>query len=122
MSVARPMASIAGASMARLSVISATMSITASGARAVLPKSAIIATMTNGEGSVGTPGAIGSRSRQIPAPSRAPMNIPGPKIPPDPPEPIDSEVARILANGSARMTHKGRLKSVLRSKPAWTQP
>ena len=122
MSVARPMASIAGASIARLSVISATMSITASGARAVLPNRAIMATMTNAEGSEGTPGAIGSRSRQMPAPSSAADEHPGPKMPPDPPEPIESDVARILANGSARTTHKGRLSSVLRSKPAWTQP
>ena len=101
-SVAMPIASIAGPSIARLSVISATMSITASGAWATLPKSAIIATITNGEGSTGTPGAIGSRSRQIPAPSSPPMTMPGPKTPPEPPEPIDSEVARIFANGSAQ--------------------
>ena len=101
------MASIAGASIARLSVISATMSITARGARAVLPKSAIMATMTNGDGSDGTPGATGSRSRQMPAPSSAPMNMPGPKMPPDPPEPMESEVAENLGEGQ-RQDHPQR--------------
>ena len=79
MSVASPTAIIAGASIARLSVISATISITASGAWATLPNSAIIATITNGAGSNGIAGAIGSSSRQIPAPSRPPMTMPGPE-------------------------------------------
>ena len=35
--------------------------------------------------------------------------MPGPKIPPDPPEPMESDVARILANGSTRITHNGRV-------------
>ena len=113
MRVASPIAIIAGASMARLSVISATMSITARGAWATLPNSAIIATITNGAGSAGTAGAIGSRRRQIPAPSRPPMTMPGPKIPPEPPEPIDSDVARIFANGRARIIHSGIAKQAL---------
>ena len=47
----------------------------------------------------GSPARTGSSSRQMPAPSMPPMNIPGPKMPPEPPEPIESEVARIFANG-----------------------
>ena len=68
-----------GASIERLPVISATMSMTASGAWATLPNRAIIATMTNGAGSTGIAGAIGSSSRQMPAPSRPPMTMPGPE-------------------------------------------
>ena len=68
--MAIPIAIIAGASIARLPVISATMSITASGAWATLPKSAIMATITNGAGSAGTPGAIGSSRRQIVGPEQ----------------------------------------------------
>ena len=79
-------------------------------------------TITNGAGSAGTPGAIGSRRRQIAAPSRPPMTMPGPKMPPEPPDPIDSDVARILANGSSSTIHSGIARSVWRSRPAWTQP
>ncbi len=120
--VARPTATIAGASIERLPVISATMSMTASGAWATLPKRAIIATITNGAGSAGIAGAIGSRSRQIAAPSRPPMNIPGPKIPPEPPDPIESEVATIFANGSTSTIQIGMASRACRSRPAWTKP
>ncbi len=122
MNVARPTATIAGASIDRLPVISATISITASGAWATLPKSAIIATMTKGAGSTGIAGAIGSRRRQIPAPRRPPITMPGPKTPPEPPEPIESEVARILANGRTRTIQSGIARSACRSSPAWTKP
>ena len=106
--VASATATIAGASMPRLPVISATISMTARGACATPPKSAIMATMTKGAGCAGMPGANGSSSRQIDAPSRPPMTMPGPKTPPEPPEPIESEVARILANGSRRTTSQGQ--------------
>ena len=120
--MAIPTAIIAGASIDRLSVISATISMTASGAWAMLPNSAIMATITNGAGSIGTAGATGSRSRHSPAPSRPPMTMPGPKIPPEPPEPIDSDVARILANGRTSNIHSGIASRAWRSRPAWTQP
>src|SRR4051794_30318978 len=79
-------------------------------------------TITNGAGSSGTDGAIGSSSRQIDAPSKPPMTIPGPNTPPDPPEPMDSDVARILANGRASTIHSGRASSEARLSDAWTQP
>ena len=77
--VAIPIASIAGPSIARLSVISATMSITASGAWATLPKSAIIATITNGEGSAGTAGRDGLEEAPDPGPEQAADDHPGPE-------------------------------------------
>ena len=77
--MARPTATIAGASIERLPVISATISITASGAWATLPNRAIIATITNGAGSIGMPGAIGSRRRQIAGPEHAADDHPRPE-------------------------------------------
>ncbi len=109
---------MAGASIERLPVISATMSITASGAWATLPNKAIIATITKGAGENGIAGATGSRRRQIPAPSMPPMNIPGPKMPPDPPEPIDSDVARIFANGRIMTIQSGMARRAWRSRPS----
>ena len=41
------------------------------------------------------------------APTKAPITIPGPNRPPDPPVPIDSDVATILAIGSTMMIHNG---------------
>ncbi|CAG4916975.1 unnamed protein product, partial [Acidithrix sp. C25] len=35
------------------------------------------------------------------------ITFPGPKAPPDPPLPIDSEVAMILRNGVATIIYKG---------------
>ena len=102
-----PTASIAGARSSRLPVISATMSMTAIGACAIAPKEAIIPTTTNGAGESGTPGAIGASSRQTDAPRNAPIIMPGPKMPPEPPDPIESDVAKILANGSASTIHSG---------------
>jgi hypothetical protein len=101
---------MAGASSCRLPVISATISITAIGACAMLPKQAIIPTTTNGAGVLGTPGRSAS-SRHAPAPRKPPITMPGPKMPPEPPEPIDSEVARILANGRSSTIHSGIVRS-----------
>jgi len=39
-----------------------------------------------------------------------PVTIPGPKMPPDPPEPMLKEVKMIFANGSTRMIHSGNVK------------
>ena len=50
------------------------------------------------------------------------MTMPGPKMPPEPPEPIDSDVARIFANGRISTIHSGIASSVWRSRPAWTKP
>ena len=94
-------------------VISATMIITASGAWATLPKHAIMPTTTNTAGLSGSPGApTRSPSRQIAAPTNAPITMPGPKMPPEPPVPMDSEVATILANGNTSTTHSGIAISV----------
>ena len=58
----------------------------------------------------------------MPAPSSPPMTMPGPKMPPEPPEPIDSDVARIFANGRTSTIHSGTASSDCRSRPAWTKP
>src|SRR5437588_802025 len=58
---------MAGASMERLPVISVTMSMTASGACAIPPKSAIIPTITNGARESGTPGKTRYPNRIQPA-------------------------------------------------------
>ena len=63
--------------------------------------------MTNGPGLAGISGSASWPSRQNAAPSMPPMTMPGPKMPPDPPEPIESDVARILANGSSSTTQSG---------------
>ena len=101
-------ASIAGAISERLPVISATMIITASGAWAMPPKSAIMPTITKGAGLAGTCGSTPNESRQSAAPSVPPTTTPGPKTPPEPPEPMESEVARILAKGVTTSNHSGR--------------
>ena len=89
-------------------VISATMVKTASGAWETLPKHAIIPTTTKMPGPSGIPGRWNnSPSRQIAAPTNAPITIPGPKIPPDPPVPIDSDVATILTIGRTSTIHNG---------------
>ena len=94
-------------------VISATMIVTASGAWATLPKQAIIATTTKTPGPSGIPGAPAkSARRQIAAPTNAPMTMPGPKMPPEPPVPIDSDVATILAIGRISTIHSGMVDRV----------
>ncbi len=116
-----PTASMAGASSDRLPVISPTINITAKGAWAIPPKRAIIPTITNGAAVAGMPGRKPTVSRQKLAPSSPPMTIPGPKMPPLPPEPIDSDVARIFANGITSTTHSGSPSSRW-SMPTCTQP
>ena len=46
----------------------------------MLPKQAIMPTMTNGAGLCGMPGANGSSTRHTAAPTNAPMTMPGPKM------------------------------------------
>ena len=60
-----------------------------------------------GAGSVGIPGSIGAKRRQNEAPSIPPMTMPGPKIPPDPPELIESDVEIIFTKGRASMIQSG---------------
>src|ERR1700758_1544358 len=111
-----PTARIAPGTTEKEPVISATMIMTANGARATLPKHAIIPTTTKIPGPSGTPGRPDSSpSRQTAAPTKAPTTIPGPNRPPDPPVPIDSDVATILAIGNTMTIHNGIASSDLRS-------
>ena len=104
-------------------VISATMIITASGACATLPKQAIMATMMNTPGVSGSAGApTRSASRHIAAPTNAPITMPGPKMPPEPPVPMDSDVATILATGNTNTIHSGIEASPSRVMAICTQP
>jgi hypothetical protein len=95
---------MAGGSRARLLVISATISIRPRGAWATLPKQAIMPTTMKEAGTPGMPGATVCTSRQRPSPRKPPMTMPGPKMPPEPPDPIDSEVVRIFTSGRASTT------------------
>ena len=67
------------------------------------------------------PGKTGSKRRQTAAPRKAPITMPGPKIPPEPPEPIERPVARIRANGSTRTIHSG-IVSNPGPRLSWIQP
>src|SRR5947199_12570 len=109
--VATLTATIAGASSERLPVISATISITASGAWATPPNSAIIPTTTNGAGLAGMPGRTPYPSRQNDAPSMPPITMPGPKMPPEPPE--DAVVQEL----NRRTERKLRLRAEDRREP-----
>ena len=51
---------------------------------------------------------------EMAAPMNAPMTMPGPKMPPDPPVPIDSDVATIFATGRMRTIHSGMVISLPR--------
>src|SRR5271163_1262986 len=118
-----PTAMIAPGTTENEPVISATMIMIASGARATLPKHVIIPTTTKIPGSWGTPGkSASSPSRQIAAPTKAPITIPGPNNPPDPPVPIDSDVATILAIGRTRTIHNGIVSSPALVVASCTQP
>src|ERR1700751_895194 len=118
-----PTARIAPGTTEKEPVISATMIMIASGARATQPKHVIIATTTNTPGSWGTPGRPDSSpSRQMAAPTKAPITIPGPNSPPDPPVPIDSDVATILAIGNTTTIHNGIASSDPRSAASCAQP
>ena len=108
-----PTATIAPGMTANEPVISATMIITASGACATLPKQAIIPATTKTPGLSGIPGASArSARRQMAAPTNAPMTMPGPKMPPDPPVPIDRDVATILATGRISTIQNGIASNV----------
>ena len=111
---------IAGARSDRFPVISATMSITASGAWAMPPNIPIMPMMTKGAGLAGMPGSAAPR-RQKEAPSMPPITMPGPKMPPEPPEPIERDVDSIFTNGRASTIHSAR---VVVSDPiaSWTHP
>ena len=62
-----------------------------------------------GTASAARPGGHRER-RQTAAPRNPPITMPGPKMPPEPPGPIDSDVARIFANGRRRTIHNGRVR------------
>src|SRR6201997_5128028 len=118
-----PTATIAHGTTENDVVISATMIITASGACATLPKHAIMPTTTNTPGLSGSHGACtNSPSRQIAAPVNPPITMPGPKMPPDPPVPIDSDVATIFATGRMSTIHNGIAINVSRAAAACAQP
>ena len=108
-----PTASMAGGIASKEAVIDATKSITASGAREMLPKHAIIPTITKIVGLCGIHGANGSSTRQTAAPTNPPITKPGPKIPPEPPEPIERPVARIRANGENQHDDKRHAEQCL---------
>ena len=110
-SVASPTATIAGTMRVSVPVISATISMTASGAREMLPKHDIIPTMTYGAGSWPRLGTMGSNRRQTAAPMNAPITMPGPKMPPEPPEPMESPVVTMRANGKRSTIQSGMCRS-----------
>ena len=56
------------------------------------------------------------------APTKPPITTPGPKIPPEPPVPIDSEVATIFAIGRTMTIHNGIAIKVSLSDANCTQP
>ncbi len=121
MSVARPTASIAGTISESVPVISATINITASGAREMLPKQAIMPTITYGAGSWPRLGTTGSSRRQTAAPTKAPITMPGPKMPPEPPEPMESPVVAMRAKGRMSTIQSGICRSSA-PRPACIQP
>ena len=45
----------------------------------------------------------------MPRPTKPPMTMPGPKMPPDPPDPMDSDVARIFTSGRASIDPQGHV-------------
>ena len=86
----------------------------------MLPKQAIIATTTNGAGECGTAGRPSHR-RQTAAPRKPPMTMPGPKMPPDPPEPIESDGGQDLRERE-QQDHPEREGHDGRGHASWTQP
>ncbi len=54
---------------------------------------------TNGAGLWPTPGAKGSSRRHTASPLNAPITIPGPNTPPEPPLPMEKSVAAMRAKG-----------------------
>ncbi len=74
-----------------------------------------------GEASWGTPSPRSKATRHTAAPVNAPITIPGPKIPPDPPEPIEKAVAAMRAAGATSTIQSGTV-SRDGSMARWTQP
>ena len=64
---------------------------------------------------------MGSKSRHTAAPMKAPITMPGPKIPPDPPEPMESPVATMRAKGTMSTIHSG-IPSSSGPSDFWIQP
>ena len=77
----------------------------------MLPKHDIIPTMTYGAGSWPRLGTTGSNRRQTAAPMNAPITMPGPKMPPEPPEPMESPVATMRAKGKRSTIQSGMCRS-----------
>jgi len=85
-------------------------------------ESAIMPMITNAVGCWGMYGRIPWPRRQSAAPSIPPITMPGAKIPPDPPDPMDSDVAGILANGRTSTIHSRRVSSVSARHPELHPP
>ena len=115
-----PTAMIAPGTTENDPVISATMIITASGAWATLPKHAIMPTTTKMPGCRAPRAAsTSSPSRQIAAPTNPPMTMPGPKMPPEPPVPIDKRRGDDLGERQHQDDpQRNRHQRVLRRRPA----
>ena len=105
-------APIAGTRSEKFAVISTTMIITAIGAYATQPKSAIIPmTMKAGIVSGGkNDGKSRLRTTPVIPPIMPPITRPGAKTPPLPPEPMVREVVRILRKGRRTRTARGSIE------------
>jgi len=100
-------ATIALGSICRPEVISVTISKVAMGTLPAAAKKLIIPITTNGA-MLGT--ILGKRCLKIRptfAPTYAPMNKPGAKTPPLPPDAIENEVASIFRNGRSAIKSNG---------------
>ena len=87
--------------------------MTAIGAFATPPNSAIMPTITKGAGVAGSQPTRPCSTPQNAPPSMPPMNRPGANTPPLPPEPIVSDVARIFSTTSAAIVADRQLGGVV---------